>query len=159
MKEGLMHMLVRFATIQDKPEWVKLAGTVAELFNSPNMAEDETFHLYMDSKINKSEALAAIDTMSGTCLGMIGFSRTNHRISWFAVQPDQRGKGIGKRLLDTALRQIDQTKDVTVITFTADHEGGQAARTVYQKAGFIDTGVFEDEQGNKRCTMKRIALT
>jgi len=149
-------MLIRWVTIEDKPAWAELAGTVAELFNSPNMATDKTFHNYMDSKINKFEALAAIDRMSGRCLGVIGFSRTNNRISWFSVQPDQRRKGIGKRLLDTALRHMDNTKDITVVTFTTDHAGGQAARVIYQKAGFIDMGVFVDEQGNKRCIMKRL---
>ena len=149
-------MLIRWVTNEDKSVWIKLASTVAELFNSPNMATDKSFYDYMDSKINKFEALAAMDRMSDTCLGIIGFSRTNNRISWFAVEPDQRGKGIGKRLLNTALRHLDNTKDVTAVTFAADHVGGEAARVIYQKAGFIDVGVFTDEEGKKRCMMKRV---
>ena len=151
-------MLVRWVNVEDKPAWIQLAGTVAELSNSPNMALDKTFHDYIDSKINKFEALAAIDRMSGRFLGVIGFSRNNNRTSWFAVQPELRRKGIGKRLLDTALRHLDNTKEVTVVTFTADYTEGQAASMIYQKAGFIDMGNFVDEKGNKRCTMKRLPI-
>lgn len=81
-------MLIRWVTIEDKPAWIQLASTVADLFNSPTMATDKSFHDYMISKIKNFEALAAIDRMSGRCLGIIGFSKTNNRISWFAVQPD-----------------------------------------------------------------------
>lgn len=147
-------MLLRWVTTEDIPAWIQLAGTVAELFNSPNMAMDKSFHDYMDSKIEKFEALAAIDRMSNRFLGVIGFSRTHNKISWFAVQPDLRGKGIGKLLLGTALRHLDNTKDATVVTFTADNTEGQAARAVYKKAGFVDMGAFTDENGNKRCTMR-----
>jgi diadenosine tetraphosphate (Ap4A) HIT family hydrolase/ribosomal protein S18 acetylase RimI-like enzyme len=148
-------MLVRWVTFEDTPAWIQLATTVADLFNSPTMATNKSFHDYMIRKIKNFEALAAIDRMSSRCLGIIGFSRTNNRISWFAVQPDLRGKGIGKRLLDTALRHLDNTKDITVVTFPTDHEGGQAARIIYQKVGFVDERVFTDEDGNKRCIMIR----
>ncbi|MCK8058556.1 MULTISPECIES: hypothetical protein [unclassified Fusibacter] len=83
-------MLIRWVKNEDKPAWMQLVGTVAELFNSSNMATDETFHSYMDHKVERFEALTAIDRMTGRCLGVIDFSRANNRISWFAVQPDLR---------------------------------------------------------------------
>ncbi|HBL84387.1 MAG: hypothetical protein A2Y17_04830 [Clostridiales bacterium GWF2_38_85] len=146
-------MLIRWATNEDKATWTELADTVAVLFNSPNMASDKFFHDYMESKISKYEALAAVDRMSGRVLGVIGFSRTNSRISWFAVQPNSRDRGIGKRLLGTALRHLDNKREIIVITFPADCAGGEAARAVYQKAGFTETEEFNDENGNKRCKM------
>lgn len=148
-------MLIRWVTIEDKPAWMQLAGTLADLYTSPTLAMDKVLHDYMISKISRFEALAAIDRMSGRFLGVIGFSRTNNRISWLVVQPDLRAKGVGKKLLTTALRHLDNTKDITVVTLTDDHVGGQAARTVFQKAGFVDNGNFTDENGNKRCSMNR----
>jgi len=47
--------------------------------------------------------------MNGKNMGFIGFSRTNNRISWFAMSEKYRGKGVGSRLLKTALRQLDNT--------------------------------------------------
>ncbi|HSR03895.1 MAG TPA: GNAT family N-acetyltransferase, partial [Proteiniclasticum sp.] len=149
-------MLIRWVTKKDRQAWIELSGTVAELFNSSPMNPDQVFHDYMTRKIERFEALAAVDRMSGRVLGIIGFSRSGNRISWFAVQPDSRGKGIGQRLLQTALRHLDNTKNVTVVTFTDEHPEGQAARVVYGKNGFIDSGVFMDENGNKRCIMKRL---
>lgn len=151
------NMLIRQAIQKDKLEWTRLAQTVAELFNSQDMAQDPSFHDFMDRKIAKFEALVAVDRMNGKRLGFIAFSRTNNRISWFAVDPVERGKGIGKRLLDTALRQLDTEKEITVVTFAEDNQGGRAARKVYQNAGFIDMGSFTDENGNKRSNMKLLA--
>ena len=151
-------MLIRWAAKNDKPAWIELAGEVACIFDSPTMATDKSFHDYMDSKLESFEALTAVDRMSGKCLAFIGFSRKNNRISWFAVHAQHRGKGIGKRLLDTALRHLDSTKEVTVVTFSEDREAGRAARAVYQKAGFVDTGSFTDEKGNLRCRMVRPAV-
>lgn len=146
-------MLIRWTTSNDKSAWQQLAATVAELFDSPNMPFEPSFLLYMDSKISKHETLIAVDRMSGECLGIIGFSRANNRISWFAVFAKYRNKGVGSRLLNTALRQLDNTKDITVDTFCDDCVLGQPARAVYQKAGFVETEVFSDEHGKRRCRM------
>ena len=146
-------MLIRWLTVKDKFAWQQLAGTVAELFDSPNMPFEQSFLLYMDSKIAKNEALMAVDRMSDECLGIIGFSRTNNRISWFAVAEQYRNKGIGTRLLNTALRQLDNTKDITIDTFCEECAWGQPARVVYHRAGFAETEPFTDENGNRRCRM------
>lgn len=152
-------MLIRWVVKEDKSSWSHLAGTVAHLFDSPDMATDEGFLNFMDSKIKKFEALCAIDRISGRILGIIAFSRTYNRISWFAVQSDQRQKGIGTRLLATALRNLDNTKDISVITFTDDHIGGEGARKIYKNADFVDLGDVIDDQGNKRCKMMRLPTT
>ena len=148
-------MLIRMVSENDKPAWVDLAATVADLFNNPTMAQDLSFHDYMDRKITSHEALIGIDRMSGACIGIISFSRQKRRISWFAVNPEHRGKGAGKRLLDTALRQMDTNGEISVITFPRDNADGNTARAVYEKAGFTETENFRDEHGNKRSRMTR----
>lgn len=146
-------MLIRWVTIWDKSVWQRLAGTVAELFDSPNMPLEPSFLSYMDAKISKYEALIAVDRMSGEGLGIIGFSRANNRISWFAVFEQHRSKGVGTRLLNTALRHLDNTKDITVDTFCDDCVLGQPARAIYQKAGFAETETITDELGKRRSRM------
>ena len=83
-------MLIRWLTVKDKSAWQQLASAVAELFGSPDMPFEQSFLSYMDSKITNHEALIAVDRMSDECLGIIGFSRTNNRISWFAVAEQYR---------------------------------------------------------------------
>ena len=107
-------MLIRWVTADDRVAWQQLAGTVANLFGSPNMPFEQSFLSYMDSKITKHEALIAVDRMSNECLGIIGFSRTNNRISWFAVTEQYRNKGIGTRLLNMSLRQLNTSLNITV---------------------------------------------
>ncbi len=147
-------MLIRWTTKEDKPAWIQLASDVADIFGNPNMPHDKDFHEYMDGKLSKFESLIAVDRMSGNCLGIIGFSRTYNRITWFGVFEQYRGRGIGTRLLKTALRHLDNTKEITVETYREDFTDGLPARTVYHKAGFVDTDkTIYDHLGNPRCKM------
>lgn len=164
-------MLIRWATEADKPGWTSLAGEVAELFGSPNMPTDPAFLEYMDSKISKCEALVAIRRMTGECLGAIGFSRKNNRISWLAVSLKHRREGTGAGLLRCALNQLEPSREITVVTFReGDGAGGNAgprvgagtglpgdpglpARRLYRKFGFEDAGTVTDPFGNLRSRM------
>lgn len=147
-------MLIRWTTKDDKPAWIQLADNVADIFGNPNMPHDKDFHEYMDGKISKFESLIAVDRMSGNCLGIIEFSRAYNRITWFGVFEQYRGRGIGTRLLKTALRQLDNTREITVETYRDDFADGLPARTVYHKAGFVDTdNTIYDHLGNPRCKM------
>jgi diadenosine tetraphosphate (Ap4A) HIT family hydrolase/predicted GNAT family acetyltransferase len=100
--------------------------------------------------------LTAVDYMSGSNMGFICFSRMENKTSWFAVSEKYRGKGVGSRLLKTALRQLDTNKDVSVDTFVDGYEPGMAARALYEKFGFVEKNLFEYD-GNPRCTMVRPA--
>jgi len=103
------------------------------------MGADPEFVAYAKSKASKNEALTAVDYRSGSNMGFIGFSRTNNRISWFGVFEKHRKKGVGSRLLKTALRQLDHTKPITVETFPEGYEPGAPAKRMYRKFGFVET--------------------
>jgi len=152
-------MLIRWANENDLPAWYALATDMSQVFqHHADMGADLEFISYARSKVSEYEALTAVDYMSGTNIGFIGFSRINNRISWFAVLDKYRGKGAGDRLLKTALRQLDTTKDITVITFPDNYLQGMAARALYRKHGFCeDRPVTYD--GLPRCEMKRPAST
>lgn len=131
-------MLIRFATAEDRKDWLRLAEDVGEIFRAPNMVNDPEFHQYMDSKLSKYEAISAIDRMTNDCRGIIGFSKIHNRITWFGVFKEYRGKGVGSKLLNCALNQLDFSKDITVETYPADYPLGEPARKTYQKFGFVD---------------------
>lgn len=149
-------MLIRFATENDLPAWYTLATEVSPIFQHPaDMSKDPEFISYAKSKASKFEALTAVDYMTGDNMGYIGFSRTNNRISWFAVHEKYRNKGVGGRLLKTALRQLETTQEISVTTFRSDYLPGAPARTLYAKLGFIDKELITHD-GLPRSLMVRL---
>lgn len=137
-------------------QWLVLAEEMEPIFQG-SMVKNEKFHAYMDGKIKKREAFMALDrTQDHALVGIIGFSRTHNRITWFGVFEKYRNQGIGSKLLECALHQLDRTQEITVDTFREDYELGQPARHVYQKFGFVEVdNTIYDDQGNPRCVMKR----
>jgi len=133
-------LLIRWVTENDLPAWCALATEVSPIFRHPaDMGTDLEFIAYSKSKTGKYEALTAVDYMSGKCMGFLGFSRTNNRISWFAVSKKYHHKGVGSRLLKTTLRQLDHTKPITVETFPEGCEPGIPAKKLYRQFGFVET--------------------
>ncbi|MHB1483087.1 MAG: GNAT family N-acetyltransferase [Saccharofermentanales bacterium] len=133
-------MLIRWATDNDLGKWFILATEMSPIFRHPSdMAKDPEFITYARSKVGKFEAVIAVDYMSGDCLGVIGFSRNNNRISWFGVTEKYRNKGAGSKLLRTALNQLDNKKLITVETFPEGFEPGAPAKKLYRKFGFVET--------------------
>ena len=133
-------MLIRWATESDLPTWYELASELSTVMRHPaNMGADSEFIAYTKSKSSKYEALTAIDYISGSNMGFIGFSRTHNRITWIGVMEKYRKNGVGGRLLKTALRQLDHTKPITVETYPEEYKPGFPAKNLYRKFGFVET--------------------
>jgi ribosomal protein S18 acetylase RimI-like enzyme len=121
------------------------------------MDTDTEFIDYAKRKIEQKESLIAVDDMDKEFFGFIGFSRHFNRITWFGVLEKYRNKGIGSKLLEMALKELDKTKEITVETYRENFIPGQPARYVYKKYGFIETenNLF-DSFGNERCKLSII---
>lgn len=133
-------MLIRWVKETDLPAWLLLATEVSRIFQHPaDMGADPEFASFAESKTTKREALTAMDYRSGSVMGVIVFSRTHNRISWFAVSETYRNKGVGGRLLKTALRHLDPTRPITVETFPEGYEPGIPAKKLYRSFGFTET--------------------
>jgi ribosomal protein S18 acetylase RimI-like enzyme len=150
-------MIIRFAEENELEKWKILAKDVAEIFGNPTMDTDVEFINYAKRKINQKEALIAVDDMNKEFFGFIGFSKHFNRITWFGVLEKYRNKGIGSKLLEIALKELDKTKEITVETYRENYIPGQPARFVYKKYGFIETenNLF-DSFGNERCKLSII---
>ena len=57
---------------------------------------------------------------------------------WLAVSKRHRRKGVGRQLLEFALRHLDRHKDIFVQTFAESVSEGKAARKLYLDCGFTD---------------------
>jgi diadenosine tetraphosphate (Ap4A) HIT family hydrolase/ribosomal protein S18 acetylase RimI-like enzyme len=130
-------MLVRWANESDLTAWYALATEVSEIFQHPECMGTELRNKASGKgSVSRYEMLTAVDYMSGNNMGFICFSRKENTITWFAVSERYRNKGVGERLLKTALRQLDTNKDIIVTTFNVEYLPGAAARALYKKYGF-----------------------
>jgi GNAT superfamily N-acetyltransferase len=150
-------MIIRFAEENELEKWKILAKDVAEIFGNPTMDTHPEFIDYAERKIKQKEALIAVDDMDKDFFGFIGFSRHFNRITWFGVLEKYRNKGIGSKLLEIALKELDKTKEITVETYRENYIPGHPARYVYKKYGFIETeDNLYDSFGNERCKLSII---
>jgi ribosomal protein S18 acetylase RimI-like enzyme len=144
-------MIIRLAKDEEIQKWQIVAKDVAEIFGNPIMANDQEFIDYAHRKIKQKEAFIATDDLNNDFMGFIGFSRNFNRITWFGVLEKYRNIGIGSKLLEKALSELDQSKEITVETYRENYIAGQPARHVYFKHGFkeIVNNIF-DHLGNER---------
>src|SRR4030042_3041144 len=146
-------MQVEKATTDIIPAWEELAREVEPLFEG-RMGGEKEFREFMIRKIAQQDAFFIRDhSHSDNLLGLIAVSHHNNAISWFAVFEKHRGKGIGTMLLAYAIKDMDQTREISVIAFKEDNKKGLPARRLYQKFGFKDFDNNFIHDGNRRCLM------
>ena len=145
-------MLIRWAAEDDKAQWLALSREYDKYIGklSSDLAQwYEGFDEYMDSKIRKNNALIAIDRMSGRCIGAAAFSKTNNRITFFAVSEGDESSETADRLLTTALRQLDTAKDIGVMLPVGICDVFLLIIAAFIKHGFAITGDAVMEGGVK----------
>lgn len=113
-------MLIRWATWEDKAAWLALSQEydkyISEMTSDMALWYDgyDGFDNYMNEKIKKNNAVMAVDRMTNHCNGMIAFSKTHNRITFFAVSEKADFNETADKLLLVALRQLNTNKDITV---------------------------------------------
>jgi len=115
-------------------DWLELAREVEPLFGP--MADLPEFQDALAQAIANDTALSSYEQASGTLLGGIVIDPEHNEIAWLAVTAAARGKGIGRTLLDYALKRLDSSRPINVTTFDASCEAGRPARRLYIDCGF-----------------------
>lgn len=127
-------MGVQFAKIEHYENWLELAKEVEPLFGP--MAEEKSFQTALRDLIEQKQAFC-IKENAEFC-GAIAISKTDNEILWLAVSQKYKGKGYGRLLLEFAMNELDDSKEITVQTFAKGIEVGEQARKLYQSLGFVD---------------------
>ena len=116
--------------------WLDLAKEVEPLFG-PMIGQDD-FHTALKAIISSQHAYCARDE-SGKPLGIVAISPVENQILWLAVFAASKGQGIGKKLLDYAISQLNESAPIRVQTFADSVPAGAPARKLYLTAGFLDS--------------------
>ena len=93
----------------------------------------------IEGGMNRGTALVTGPMGSITGGMLLSRDERSHRITWLAVAPEARGRGLGGALARAALNRWP-TGDIEVITFEAGTPGGSSARRLYGRVGFHVVG-------------------
>ena len=111
--------------------WPLEASSIIERSQEPHV------ELYTFSA-SKSYSEPNADSNTNDLLGFMEFQRMSNnelRFCRVAIHPNQRGKGLGQSMIESALEAAKEIPDVTTITL-AVFKQNYGAKRCYDKAGF-----------------------
>lgn len=135
-----MTATVRPARPGDLPGFLALAAEVEHWFG-PMVAEPR-FHRAVGRSIEAGLATVAEDDrglLGGLLFGTDDAEPPLHHLHWLVVAARARGTGLGRALVEDALRRhVRPPATVEVVTFGPDHPGAvtSGARVFYERLGF-----------------------
>lgn len=129
--------MIRLLTEIDIPQWENIIREVEPLFGS--MLSDPAFLPAITQAIQANIVFGYEDRVKHEIAGVVVINKETNSIEWLAVSGKQKKGGIGSQLLEKALSELDNTKDIMVQTFAQEVEAGIPARKLYQKYHFMDS--------------------
>jgi GNAT superfamily N-acetyltransferase len=155
-------MIVRLARDQDTSGFVDLARQVEHWFGA--MVDDPDFHAAVSKHISQARALVAVTAEESGLLGglLVGAKPPTCYLRWLLVTERARGQGVGRALVNEAIRRFVQGSGILeVVTFGADHPGATAsgARVFYERLGFTpaEAAPRGPEGGSRQVYRKAVA--
>jgi ribosomal-protein-alanine N-acetyltransferase len=82
-------------------------------------------------------------TLGYVCRWLVG---DEAQILNLAVHPDHRGRGMGRQLVEFVIAEAEAA-GIGTVTLEVGREN-EAARSLYRRLGFVDTGVRRDYYGH-----------
>ena len=136
-------MDVLFGQSDDINSWMTLVRRVS--WNFPGLETDKSIEEHKQTVLKfMSKRQALCMKKYNEVIGVLLFSRNRNMICCLAVAPEYRRCGIASKLLETALRELDRNRNITVSTFREDDEKGIAPRGLYKKFGFREDELIEE---------------
>lgn len=135
-----MYTSIRTVTYVDMKVWALLAHQYSDTVLRELAADINVFYngfeAYMERKIQQNEVFMAIDPVYDECMGIVAFSRTNNRITFFAVADKYDFVRVGSELLMFTLSQLDSSRSVYSTVFKSTHERVVKETQLYEMHGF-----------------------
>lgn len=140
---------LKILSVEDKGVWLDFAHRVSDKIIRTLIPDTavfyEGFDEYMESKIRKMEAYIALDEQTNDCAGIIAFSKSHNKITFFGVSESYDFDLVGKRLISSVLDKLDSSKDITANVLKGDFTQLLNEKKIYEKYGFIcvDDSIYE----------------
>ena len=98
-----------------------------------------------------SNVLRFMENSSAVCAaeaermaGILLFSKEPGELCFLAVDPACRRQHIAQKLVSFMLTQMEEGKDISLITYQESDPNGQAARAFYKRLGFSESRLTEE---------------
>ena len=130
-------MIVQYGALQDIDFWMQLVQRVR--WNFPGLETEAALEDHRKTVLRfmgENRALCVKDAEK--VVGVLLLSKKHNMICCLAVAPEYRRKGIASALLESALTELDRSRDITVTTFRDNDEKGIAPRALYKQFSFTE---------------------
>lgn len=95
----------------------------------------------IEEEFGKPGAYTWIAKIDDQIVGFIGVNKDKNIIEALFVLPDFQGQGIGSRLLEKALKSLDNSKQISIEVVSYN----ERAKSLYRKHGFTEDGEVNDD--------------
>jgi DNA-binding MarR family transcriptional regulator/GNAT superfamily N-acetyltransferase len=92
---------------------------------------------YVEGRQSGHIWVAELDGRIAGFIGLVAIDENTAQLRWFLIEPEYRGLGLGRRLLEETMDYCRQRNYKTVFLWT--FRGLDAARHLYQAFGFVPT--------------------
>jgi ribosomal protein S18 acetylase RimI-like enzyme len=130
-------------TTADVASWLEIVREVEPLFGPMPDFETTLFR-----KIDQQAALCVrSDNQHGSVfvLGgiLLGGAPPRGQIRWLAVRSSARGIGIGRCLVEEAIKRLAASNSISLEAFREENIEGRPARRLYERLGFLPGPLIE----------------
>ncbi|MCB5714239.1 GNAT family N-acetyltransferase [Lactonifactor longoviformis] len=125
--------MIRYVTKSDERQIVSMMELVKDDFAG---YKEKEFLQAVHNAVRKEEAI--MEEEDGRIAGLLMCSKETKELSFLAVHPDYRKKGVAKRLIVKMAEWFTSGDIISVVTFREGDPKGIPARACYHACGFVD---------------------
>ena len=135
--------MIEYGNEGDITSWMELVNKVKT--NFPGLETDNNIQEHKQTVLRfMKEKRAICVNDNNKVIGVLLFSKKHNMICCLAVLPEYRKRGFASELLETAIKNLDRTRNITVSTFRDNDKKGIAPRALYKKFGFVEDELIEE---------------
>ena len=135
-------MEIKLANVQDIDVWMDLVEQVRNVF--PGLETARAMEEHRDTVLRfmkDASAICAVD--AERMVGILLFSKGSGELCFLAVHPAYRRQHIAQKLVSFMMTQIEDGKDISLITYQEGDPNGIAPRAFYKHLGFSEGRLTE----------------
>ena len=125
--------MIRYVVKNDENQILAMMELVKDDFAG---YKEKEFLEALHNAVNNDEAILEDD--EGEIAGLLMYSKEAKELSFLAVHPEHRKKGVAKRLIKNMAEWFNAGDIISVVTFQDGDPKGIPARACYYACGFVD---------------------